>query len=92
MQKLEPRAVEQDVLVMYCDRCGREIPISYKYGKHVRTDGSASISARGRDVWIPLIPPEWVEHISHSKDYHQANVDICVTCVAQLQEWFRQGR
>jgi hypothetical protein len=89
-EAMEVRAVEQRTRVVYCDRCGKEIPTERNGGGGLDRLEGANISARGKE-WVPLIPVERASTLSHSQEFHAANVDLCGACVAGLQEWFLSG-
>ena len=87
-ESLEVRAVEQRVTVVHCDRCGNEIPTNRNPGGGVNRLEGASVTARGLDKWVPLIPAERASTRSHSQEFHAANVDLCGSCTEGLKEWF----
>lgn len=90
-ETIEVRSVEQRTAVVYCDRCGNEIPTNRNPGGGLNRLEGASVTARGLDKWVPLIPVERASTRSHTQEYHAANVDLCGSCTEKLQEWFGSG-
>jgi hypothetical protein len=91
-ESMQVRPVEQRVVVVYCDRCGKEIHTKRRdlaLGLD-RLEG-ATVTARGNGKWVPLIPLERASAATHTREFHAANVDLCGLCTEELQEWFRSG-
>lgn len=90
-ETMEVRSVEQQVAVVYCDRCGAEIPTRRRGGGGLDRLEGTSLTARGAGKWTPLIPIEQASDSFHGHEFNAANVDICGGCTEELQDWFRRG-
>ena len=90
-RELVERPTTMRVAIHLCDRCGAEIPTGRVRGTEEGLLEGAGLSARGGGKWQPLIPVEGVESLTHSPEYHAANVDICERCLGSLREWFLSG-